>query len=318
MSADPFDSIIGESRAAAAMRRFGRRAAAVDAPVLLLGESGTGKGVLARAIHQASSRRARPFVAVNCAAIPESLFESEFFGHVRGAFTGAQHTHKGLFEQAHSGTFFLDEVGELTPAAQAKLLIALEDRVVRRVGGERESRVDVRIIAATVADLAEQVRTRQFRADLFHRLSVLCFEIPPLRHRTEDIPALARQLTNDLAARYGRNPPELPAATCARLLEHSWPGNVRELSNTVERALLLLHGAVITPSSVALLPVRPVAPPIGEVVMVRYSFAGSVEEERTRIQHALAACRGNKTRAAALLGMSRNTLRNKLRTINCG
>jgi transcriptional regulator with PAS, ATPase and Fis domain len=318
MSTDPFAAIIGSSRAAAAMRRFGKRAAAVDAPVLLLGESGTGKGVLARAIHHASARAARPFVAVNCAAIPESLFESEFFGHVRGAFTGAQQAHKGLFEQAHSGTLFLDEVAELPLPAQAKLLTALEDRVIRRVGSEREARVDVRIVAATVCDLGEYVRTRRFRVDLFHRLSVLCFEIPPLRTRPEDIAELARHLTMTIATRYGRNPPALPAETCARLIEHAWPGNVRELSNTVERALLLLNGSVITPNSIAPLTTATARAPLNETVLVRYSFAGTIEEEHARIQEALSTCRGNKTRAAALLGMSRNTLLNKLRTSNCG
>src|SRR5688572_8276713 len=242
MSKDSFDAIIGTSRAAEAMRAFGRRAARVDAPVLLLGESGTGKGVMARAIHAASPRAHRPFVSVNCAAVPEALFESEFFGHVRGAFTGAQYTHKGLFEQAHTGTLFLDEVGELPLTAQAKLLTTLEDREVRRIGAERVAIVDVRIIAATACDLAANVAARSFRADLFHRLSILFFELPPLRRRLDDLPALAQHLLACHATRYDRSAPTLSQAAIAELQEHPWPGNVRELSNALERALLMRSG----------------------------------------------------------------------------
>jgi transcriptional regulator with PAS, ATPase and Fis domain len=315
MSTDPFQAIVGASAAAEAMRSFGRRAARVDAPVLLLGESGTGKGVMARAIHAASRRSSRPFVAINCAAVPESLFESEFFGHVRGAFTGAQYTHKGLFEQAHTGTLFLDEVGELSLTAQAKLLTTLEDREVRRVGAERVASVNVRIIAATAADLVADVAARRFRADLFHRLSILLFELPPLRRRLDDIPDLAYHLLSGLAARYERDAPQLSSEALAQLQRHPWPGNVRELSNTLERALLLRQGASITLHSAALPAVtrngnqHVYAPP------QRYSFIGSSEEELEQIRAAITTCRGNKTRAAAMLGMSRNTLLNKLRGV---
>ncbi len=315
MSLDPFDAIIGRSRAAYAIRSFGRRAATVDAPVLLLGESGTGKGVLARAIHHASHRAARPFVGVNCAAVPESLFESEFFGHVRGAFTGAQTPHKGLFEQAHTGSLFLDEIGELPLAAQAKLLTTIEDREIRRVGGERAQPVNVRLIAATARDLLGATQYGQFRTDLFHRLSILCFELPPLRERMEDIPVLAEHLLHDLSQRYGVSTPHLPIETCAHLQAHTWPGNVRELNNTIERALLLRHGNVITPGNITMLPVAspPASPAAALTAGMRYSFDGSRAEEQLHIREALSACRGNKTRAAALLGMSRGTLLNKLR-----
>lgn len=319
MSADPFEAIIGRTRAAEAMRAFGRRAAAVDAPVLLLGESGTGKGVLARAIHARSSRRARPFLSVNCAAIPESLFESEFFGHARGAFTGAQYAHKGLFEQAHTGTLFLDEVGELPGPAQAKLLTALEDRVIRRVGGERPLVIDVRIIAATACDLAALVEARAFRADLYHRLSILCMTLPPLRDRKADIPLIAEHVHRALVTRY-----QLPAApltheTLAHLQSHSWPGNVRELGNALERALLLRQGSVIAPADVSIVSAAGARPELSmPAPVVRYSFVGTAEQEHAHIRSALSLCRGNKTRAAALLGMSRNTLLNKLRLINSG
>lgn len=315
MATDPFQAIVGTSDAAEAMRSFGRRAARVDAPVLLLGESGTGKGVMARAIHAASRRASRPFVAINCAAVPDSLFESEFFGHVRGAFTGAQYTHKGLFEQAHTGTLFLDEIGELPLTAQAKLLTTLEDREVRRVGAERVAAVDVRIIAATAANLLDDVAARRFRADLFHRLSILLFELPPLRRRQNDVPDLAQHLLACLAARYDREPPALSEQALAQLQRHAWPGNVRELSNTLERALLLRQGASITLHTNSF----PAASRNGNQHVYapasRYSFIGSSEEELEHIRAALATCRGNKTRAAALLGMSRNTLLNKLRGV---
>jgi transcriptional regulator with PAS, ATPase and Fis domain len=314
VSNDPFERIIGQSRAAHAIRVFGRRAASVDAPVLVLGESGTGKGVLARAIHEASPRAKAPFVAVNCAAIPEALFESEFFGHVRGAFTGAQYAHRGLFEQAHGGTLFLDEIGELPMIAQAKLLTAIEDRLVRKVGAERTSQVDMRVVSATACDHAVAVASGRFREDLFHRLSVLSFVIPPLRDRREDIEILTRHMLDAASARYRRTPPALPDETIEILKHHHWPGNVRELANVIERALLnstngTLHGrsisfvtrAVVTPSRHALAP------------QARYSFAGDDDAERRAIEDALAACHGNKTHAARMLGMSRNTLLNKLR-----
>jgi DNA-binding NtrC family response regulator len=318
MSADPFEAIIGSSRAAQTMRAFGRRASTVDAPVLLLGESGTGKGILARAIHLSSSRHARPFVAINCAAVPESLFESEFFGHVRGAFTGAQQSHKGLFEQAHMGTLFLDEIGELPLTAQAKLLTALEDRVIRRVGAERASAIDVRIIAATACDLPAQVHARAFRSDLYHRLSILCMTLPPLRDRKDDIPQLAAHLHAHIAAQYHlQHAPGLPSDTCTHLQTHDWPGNVRELANAIERALLFRPDTAISAADLSLFtrsenrhPAR-MLPPV-----LRYSFLGTAEQERAQIHDALSVCRGNKTRAAALLGMSRNTLLNKLRMIN--
>jgi len=317
MTDDPFARILGVSAAAEAMRTFGRRAATVDAPVLLQGESGTGKGVLARAIHDASARRRGPFVAVNCAAVPEALFESEFFGHVRGAFTGAQYAHKGLFEQAQGGTLFLDEIGELPLSAQAKLLTTIEDRQVRRVGGERVQLVNVRVVAATVCDLQSAVMQGSFRRDLFHRLSVLSFHIAPLRRRLPDIALLTEHLLAALSQRYQRAPLQCAPATLERLLAHEWPGNVRELANTLEHALLNTTNGTLTACSLSIMTpsqvvreLQPAAP------RVRYSFGGSPAEEILYIREAIARCRGNKTRAAETLGMSRNTLLNKLRALN--
>ena len=313
MSADPFEAIIGASRAAEAMRAFGRRAASVAAPVLLLGESGTGKGVLARAIHSASARSSKPFVAVNCAAVPESLFESEFFGHVRGAFTGAQYAHKGLFEQAHQSTLFLDEIGELPATAQAKLLTTLEDGEVRRVGGERVSAIDVRIIAATTADVEAATGGRKFRVDLLHRLSILTHTVPPLRERNGDVALLADIFVRRFSIRYGRPCNRFAPSAYDALYRHEWPGNIRELANVIEAAVLFCDGIEIPADA---LPIRAgkaepgVTPRNG-----RYTFAGPAADERRFILQALARYRGNKSQTAMALGMSRNTLHNKLRQL---
>lgn len=304
---DPFDRIVGTSRAAEAIRQFGRRAAAVDASVLILGESGTGKGMLARAIHDASPRARAPYVQVNCAAIPEALFESEFFGHVRGAFTGAQYAHKGLFEQANGGTLFLDEIGELPLPVQAKLLTILEDRVVRRVGGERLLPFDTRIISATAADLEPAIGSRAFRRDLYHRLRVLHFTIPPLRARYGDVALLADIFVRTFDERYGRRH-QLSDAAYAALTAHSWPGNIRELAHTIESAVVAAENGFIDRITV-----EHVVSTADMSDQRPYAFRGSREEEMRLIQAALSRCAGNKTRAAAELGMSRNTLINKLR-----
>lgn len=313
MSANPFDAIIGNSRATQALRTFGQRAARVDAPVLLLGESGTGKGVLARAIHQASPRAPRPFVGVNCAAVPDTLFESEFFGHVRGAFTGAQFTHKGLFEQAHSGTLFLDEIGELPMPAQAKLLTALEDRLIRRVGAEKTSPIDVRIIAATTLDVHAACASARFRVDLLHRLSVLTYTLPVLRARNGDLRLLAEIFLADLCARHGRDCTRLSDAAIAALYAHAWPGNIRELANVIETAVLFCDDAVVDAQH--LFVNSPAVSPLS-VATPRYGFAGNAADERQVILQTLARCRGNKSQTAMELGMSRNTLHNKLRQLN--
>ena len=313
MSTDPFDSIIGHSRAAQAMRTFGRRAATVTAPVLLLGESGTGKGVLARAIHQASARSARPFVAINCAAVPDALFESEFFGHVRGAFTGAQSTHKGLFEQAHTGTLFLDEIGELPMPAQAKLLTAIEDRVIRRVGAERAAMVDVRIIAATTLDVFAASATGRFRVDLLHRLSVLNYTLPALRARNGDLRILAEMFIGEFSARYQRACTGISECAAAALYAHTWPGNIRELANVMETGVLYCDDAILHARHLSIHGAQPVA--ASTIVPGRYGFAGPASDETQVILQTLSRCRGNKSQAAMELGMSRNTLHNKLRQL---
>ena len=312
MSSNSFDSIIGNSRAAHAIRHFGARAAQVDAPVLLLGESGTGKGVLARAIHQASARSARPFVGVNCAAVPDSLFESEFFGHVRGAFTGAQFTHKGLFEQAHSGTLFLDEIGELPATAQAKLLTALEDRLIRRVGAEKTSPIDARIIAATTLDVYAASASGRFRVDLLHRLSVLTYTLPSLRVRNGDLRLLAEIFLADFSTRHGRACSTLSDGAIAALYAHTWPGNIRELANVIETSVLFCDDAVLEAQHLI---IRAASATHSQTVP-RYGFAGAAADERQLILQTLARCRGNKSQTAMELGMSRNTLHNKLRQLD--
>src|SRR5690606_9162908 len=285
--------------------------------------------------------RARaPFVAINCAGIPETLFESEFFGHTRGAFTGAQQSHRGLFEQAAAGTLFLDEIAELPLPLQAKLLTALEDGEIRRLGGERTVRVDVRIIAAAGVDLERAVAERRFRRDLYHRLLVLSCRLPALRDRHGDIAFLARHFLDHFAQRYQAPARTFSPAALARLQAHPWPGNIRELAHAIEAAVLVCDSAAIgvahlpaaITSTPAPLPHAPLAhePPATYAFVPpgpdgnerrpllplphgRYSFYGSEDDERRRIEEALRFYRGNKTRAAAALGMARNTLRLKLR-----
>jgi DNA-binding NtrC family response regulator len=317
-SLDAFESILGTSVAARSIRAFGRRAAAIDATVLITGETGTGKGVLARAIHEAAARCRAPFIAINCAGVPESLFESEFFGHVRGAFTGALHTHKGLLEQADRGTLFLDEAGELPLGMQAKLLTVLEDGQVRRVGAERALKVDVRVIAATGIDLAAAVRAQRFRSDLFHRLKVLSFRLPPLRERKADLPLLVQHYVQTHGQKYARPRAVLTDDALELLQAHDWPGNIRELAHTIEAAVVCSESGEI--DSIMLQPLLTPARasttvPVLETPSGRYSFLGTAAEEQTSILEALRFCRGNKTLAARRLGMSRNTLLSKLRRI---
>jgi transcriptional regulator with PAS, ATPase and Fis domain len=320
------------------VRAFARRAARVNAPVLLLGETGTGKSLLGRVIHHQSPRAASPYLAINCAGIPDSLFESEFFGHQRGAFTGAREGRKGFLEQAQRGSLFLDEVGELSTPQQAKLLTALEEGEIRRLGGEGTHRVDVRVLAATSRDLFKEMATGAFRRDLFHRLAVLVCHIPPLRERREDIPLLVGRLVKKYQARHGRPAISLPAESVEYLKGLPWPGNVRELAHILEAAIILserslldreaLYAAVTMgleseggtgdPSRSKLGTVEPEEPRGGTQLRrkrdgrQRYSFFGTADEEREAILGALTRSGGNKSRAAEELGMSRHTLRQRL------
>jgi NtrC-family two-component system response regulator AlgB len=302
-----------ESRNTAMQRALAtaRQAAASEASVLLLGESGTGKNVLARAIHAWSPRSARPLVTIACTTLGEHLLESELFGHVKGAFTGAWKDKPGRLEAARGGTVFLDEVGELPPALQAKLLRFLDERRFERVGDNRTLEVDARILAATNRDLEAEVRAGGFRADLFYRLSVVSIRVPALRERSEDLPALIDHLLQTLAARQRRPVPELEPAARDALLAWSWPGNVRELSNALERALVLSSGGTIRAESLPdslLAPPREAPPPS--------SGSLSLEEvERRHVEQVLASS-ATLEEAAARLGIDPTTLWRKRRRWN--
>lgn len=243
MSESVLDELLGSSPPMERIRRFARRAGRTDVPVLITGETGTGKTLLARLIHAEGRRRRAPFVPLNCAGIPEALFEAEFFGHRRGAFTGAVESRRGLIEAAHTGTLFLDEVADLPPAQQAKLLTVLEEGRVRRVGEERWQEVDVRILAATSANIPLAMVEGRFRIDLYHRIALLRCTLPPLRERREDILFLADRFLRRLAIKHACSVPTLDTAVRARLQSHPWPGNIRELAHVLEAALILSEGA---------------------------------------------------------------------------
>jgi DNA-binding NtrC family response regulator len=290
-----------------------RRFAPTEACVMVTGESGTGKEMVARFLH-AHSRRARgPFVAVNCAAIPENLLESELFGHEKGAFTGAVARRVGKFEEADGGTLLLDEVTEMDPRLQAKLLRAVQEREIDRVGGTRPVRVDIRVIATSNRDLDKAVAEGGFREDLLFRLSVLTLRLPPLRERPRDVEALARHFARRLAAANGLPPRDLGACAIQSLLRHSWRGNVRELENCVHRAVVLARGPRIEAQDLMLAPARPAA--AAQAASAGAAFVGRTvdEVERTLIIDTLRHTLGNRTHAATLLGISIRTLRNKLR-----
>lgn len=285
--------------------------AAADSTCLVTGESGTGKEMVVRAIHYNSPRRSRPLVPLNCAAIPESMLESELFGYNKGAFTGAVSDKAGLFEEAHGGTLFLDEITELHLNLQAKLLRVLQEKEVRRVGATRTVTVDCRVIASTNVDLLKEVKEHRFREDLYYRLNVLRIHVPPLRERREDIPLLISAFLEEFTARYGKGVKTVAEPTMKILTEHDWPGNVRELKNVMERAVLLSEGSSLQPSH---LPVE-LMKGQSDRSMTTFSFPVGTTLERAEeylIIQALKQAEGNKVRAAECLGISLRTLYNKL------
>jgi len=306
---DSVDCVIGHSaRWADAMNRA-RLVAPTDATVLLQGESGTGKEVMARLIHGMSPRENRPFVAINCAALPENLLESELFGYERGAFTGAQQTKPGQVEIAAGGVLFLDEVSEMTLAGQAKVLRFLQEREFQRLGGTRVVKTNVRIIAATNRDLQQAIERGSFRHDLYYRLQVFTIQLPPLRERQTDILPLAEAFLRDISRSMRRPVVTLTQEATAALLSHTWPGNVRELRNALERAVIVCEGGAITEAQLSLAAPRR-SPQFDEAEVNLDAL------QRRTIARVLNQVRGNKSQAAKRLGLTRNQLYERLRRYN--
>jgi len=332
-----YDSVVSVSPKMTELMNFVKKVADCEATTILIqGESGTGKDLIAKAIHYESSRHEKPFVAINCSAIPETLMEAELFGHEKGAFTDAKQMKKGLFEAADGGTLFLDEIGELTPLLQAKLLRVLEDQVIRRVGGIRDMQVDVRVIAASNRDLEKAVREGQFRQDLYYRLAIIAIFIPPLRDRKEDILPLVSFFIERYNRRFRKSVRGITDETRNLILSHNWPGNVRELKNSIERGMILedepFLRPVYLPFSVGESGGRtlfertsPVdggrALPNGRSLPRLYIPEGgtSLEEmEHTMVELAMSQANGNQTNAAKLLDISRDALRYKLKKFGLG
>ena len=314
--------LIGESQRIRQLRQLIQKVASTEATVLIGGENGTGKELVATEIFRASARSAKPFIKVNCAAISENLIESEFFGHEKGAFTGATEKREGRFELADQGTILLDEVSEIPPRLQAKLLRVLQEREFERVGGGRTIRVNVRVLATTNRDLATSVERQEFRQDLYYRLNVFPITVPPLRARKEDIPLLVDAFLKRIAQRTGIHSPAVTPQAMAILMAYDWPGNVRELQNVIERAVILhdpeegINAEVMSP----MFPNIDIGePPIERITLASGTTLAFPEEviplesvEREYIMHALRQAKGNRTQTAQMLGISIRTLRNKL------
>jgi DNA-binding NtrC family response regulator len=315
--------LLGQSQPMEQLRQLIRKVARTQATVLIQGESGTGKELVARALYRQSPRSTAPFIKLNCAAIPENLIESEFFGHEKGAFTGAINKREGRFELAHSGTILLDEISEISPTVQAKLLRVLQEREFERVGGNRTIKVDVRVIATTNRRLEESVDRKEFRQDLYFRLNVVPIMIVPLRERKEDIPTLAEQFRQRFARKHGIDVHAISEKCMGLLMDHSWPGNVRELQNVLERAVILCNeggeldtvhlGMTATSATTT-------APALGTTETLSVSEHGPFptlsELEKQHILAALKRSKGNRTHAAKMLSISIRTLRNKLNEYN--
>jgi len=329
------DLLVGRCPAMQEVYKAIGRVAGTDATVLILGETGTGKELVARAVYQHSDRADKPFLAINCSAIPDALLESELFGHEKGAFTGADRKRIGKFEQCAGGTVFLDEIGDLRPAAQVKLLRVLQDRTFERVGGNETLRADVRVIAATNSPLEKRVADGNFRADLFYRLNVFAIRLPPLRERGDDLDLLTDYHLCRFAREFDRPVAAVAPDTRAALRAYAWPGNVRELQSVLKQAILQTHGAVLLPDRLVfpgevaattdpVATVRPDRPGLDwEAFIASRIEAGSTElyadclslMERQLLTRVLARTGGNQLRAAELLGITRGTLRNKLRAL---
>ena len=321
-------ALIGNSEGMQRVRSMIEKVAETDATVLVRGESGTGKELVARELHERNSARSSgAFVAVNCAALPSELVESELFGHEKGAFTGAAARRQGKFEQANGGTLFLDEIGDMSSNVQAKLLRALEERRIERLGSNESIPVDVRIVSATHRPLEQEIEKGNFRADLFYRLRVMTIDIPPLRERREDIPLLAEQFTRTAAERYSLPLRQIAQSALRRLIDYDWPGNVRELKNTIDRAVIMAEGEElrsqdlpdeITPAAHKPMEVEPAS---GDGLSVPFTadFREDRREfERRYISRCLEHTQGNVTRAAEILGMHRQSLQHKLRQLGLG
>jgi DNA-binding NtrC family response regulator len=315
--------LLGHSPAMQTLRQLIRKVARTQATVLIQGESGTGKELVARALYRESSRASAPFIKVNCAAIPENLIESEFFGHERGAFTGALSKREGRFELAHGGTILLDEISEVSPGVQAKLLRVLQERELERVGGNRTIKVDVRVIATTNRNLEISVEKKEFRQDLYFRLNVVPIHVPPLRERREDIEFLATEFMRRFARKHGVHIKGFTDEAMRLMKNHSWPGNVRELQNVVERAVILCGDkGMLEPQNLGLtMPSQPATTAIVvasalEPAIPGVEFPTLSDLEKHHVLAALDRCRGNRTHAAKMLDVSIRTLRNKLHEYN--
>jgi two-component system response regulator AtoC len=310
-----FGNLVAKSEAMQSMFRLAAKAAQYKTTVLILGDSGTGKELIARAIHFEGDRSQMPLVPVNCGGIPETLMESELFGYKKGAFTGADRNKKGLFQEAEGGTIFLDEIGELPLALQVKLLRVLQENEIRMVGDSKSMKIDVRVIAATAKDLEEEVRKGTFREDLFYRLNVLSITIPPLRHRSEDIPLLCEHFIKRFNSRLGKNINGIAPAALSRLLKYKWPGNVRELENAIERAVVLAEDALLLPDHF---------PPeleqqfgvdqLDELFDGHSLKAAQKLMEKKLITKALKKTDGNRTQASRLLEISHPSLLSKIKS----
>ena len=328
--------LLGQSPVMDNLRQLIRKVAHTQATVLIQGESGTGKELVARALYRASTRANAPFIKVNCAAIPENLIESEFFGHERGAFTGAMNKREGRFELAHGGSILLDEISEISPTVQAKLLRVLQERELERVGGNRTIKVDVRVIATTNRRLDESVEKKEFRQDLFFRLNVVPIHVAPLREHIEDVPFLAEDFTRRFSRKHGAQVHSISPEAIRVLKTHHWPGNVRELQNVIERAVILSGdctqleaehlglGVVTAGTTVVSLPAAASSVTAVSPAVERFRACGSngngfatlAELEKQHILAALDRCKGNRTHAAKMLEISIRTLRNKLHEYN--